>query len=41
MNVGNVSDFSFDKKGNYLAWIIDAQIRSATVSNFAIWPPAW
>jgi dipeptidyl aminopeptidase/acylaminoacyl peptidase len=25
MNVGNVSDFSFDKKGNYLAWIIDAQ----------------
>lgn len=25
MNIGNVSDFSFDKKGNYLAWIIDAQ----------------
>jgi dienelactone hydrolase len=25
LNVGNVSDFSFDKKGNYLAWIIDAQ----------------
>jgi dipeptidyl aminopeptidase/acylaminoacyl peptidase len=25
MNVGNVSDFSFDKKGNYLAWIVDAQ----------------
>jgi dienelactone hydrolase len=25
MNVGNVSDFAFDKKGNYLAWIIDAQ----------------
>jgi acetyl esterase/lipase len=25
MNVGNVSDFSFDKKGNHLAWIIDAQ----------------
>jgi dienelactone hydrolase len=25
MNVGNVSDFSFDKKGNSLAWIIDAQ----------------
>lgn len=25
MNVGNVSDFSFDKKGNWLAWIIDAQ----------------
>ena len=25
LNVGNVSDFSFDKKGNSLAWIIDAQ----------------
>ncbi len=25
MNIGNVSDFSFDKKGNYLAWLIDAQ----------------
>ncbi len=25
LNIGNVSDFSFDKKGNYLAWIIDAQ----------------
>jgi dipeptidyl aminopeptidase/acylaminoacyl peptidase len=25
MNVGNVSEFSFDKKGNYLAWIVDAQ----------------
>ena len=25
MNVGNVADFSFDKKGNWLAWIIDAQ----------------
>ena len=25
MNVGNVSDFAFDKKGNWLAWIIDAQ----------------
>lgn len=25
LNVGNVSDFSFDKKGNWLAWIIDAQ----------------
>ena len=25
MNVGNVSEFAFDKKGNWLAWIIDAQ----------------
>ena len=25
MNVGNVSDFSFDKKGNWLAWLVDAQ----------------
>ncbi len=25
MNVGNVSDFSFDKKGDWLAWLIDAQ----------------
>ena len=25
MNVGNVSDFAFDKKGNWLAWTIDAQ----------------
>jgi dipeptidyl aminopeptidase/acylaminoacyl peptidase len=25
LNVGNVAEFSFDKKGNYLAWIIDAQ----------------
>jgi dipeptidyl aminopeptidase/acylaminoacyl peptidase len=25
LNVGNVSEFAFDKKGNYLAWIIDAQ----------------
>jgi dipeptidyl aminopeptidase/acylaminoacyl peptidase len=24
-NIGNVSEFAFDKKGNYLAWIIDAQ----------------
>ena len=27
MNVGNVSDFAFDKKGDWLAWIIDAQDR--------------
>ena len=25
MNVGNVSEFAFDKKGDWLAWIIDAQ----------------
>ncbi len=25
MNIGNVSDFSFDKKGDWLAWLIDAQ----------------
>lgn len=24
LNFGNVADFSFDKKGDYLAWIIDA-----------------
>ncbi len=24
-NLGNVSDFAFDKKGNWFAWIIDAQ----------------
>ena len=24
LNVGNVSEFAFDKKGDYLAWIIDA-----------------
>ena len=25
LNIGNVSDFSFDKKGDWLAWLIDAQ----------------
>ena len=25
INVGNVAEFAFDKKGNYLAWIVDAQ----------------
>ncbi len=25
INIGNVSEFAFDKKGNYLAWIVDAQ----------------
>ncbi|MBZ5605721.1 MAG: S9 family peptidase, partial [Acidobacteriia bacterium] len=28
LNFGNVSDFSFDKKGNWLAWIIDAQDKA-------------
>ena len=25
INIGNVSDFAFDKKGDWLAWLIDAQ----------------
>jgi acetyl esterase/lipase len=25
LNIGNVSDFAFDKKGDWLAWIVDAQ----------------
>jgi dipeptidyl aminopeptidase/acylaminoacyl peptidase len=25
LNLGNVSDFAFDKKGNWFAWIVDAQ----------------
>jgi len=28
LNIGNVSDFSFDKKGNWLAWLIDAQDKA-------------
>ena len=28
LNIGNVSDFAFDKKGRWLAWIIDAQEKS-------------
>jgi len=28
LNIGNVSDFAFDKKGNFLAWIIDAQDKA-------------
>lgn len=27
-NIGNVSEFAFDKKGQWLAWIIDAQEKS-------------
>ena len=27
-NIGNVSEFAFDKKGRWLAWIIDAQEKS-------------
>ncbi len=25
INIGNVAEFAFEKKGNYLAWIVDAQ----------------
>ncbi|MGQ9578883.1 MAG: prolyl oligopeptidase family serine peptidase [Candidatus Aminicenantales bacterium] len=25
INIGNVAEFAFDKQGNYLAWIVDAQ----------------
>ena len=28
LNIGNVSDFAFDKKGNWLAWLIDAQDKA-------------
>lgn len=28
LNIGNVSEFAFDKKGAWLAWIIDAQEKS-------------
>ena len=28
MNVGNVSEFAFDKKGDWLAWTIDAQDKA-------------
>jgi dipeptidyl aminopeptidase/acylaminoacyl peptidase len=28
LNVGNVSDFSFNKKGDWLAWVIDANEKS-------------
>ena len=28
INMGNVADFAFDKKGRYLAWTIDAQDKS-------------
>jgi dienelactone hydrolase len=28
INVGNVADFAFDKKGHYLAWVIDAQDKA-------------
>ena len=27
-SIGNVSDFAFDKKGNWLAWLIDAQDKA-------------
>jgi dienelactone hydrolase len=28
MSVGNVAEFAFDKKGDYLAWIVDAQDKA-------------
>jgi dipeptidyl aminopeptidase/acylaminoacyl peptidase len=28
LNIGNVAEFAFDKKGNWLAWIVDAQEKS-------------
>ncbi len=28
LNLGNVSEFAFDKKGKWLAWLIDAQNQS-------------
>jgi acetyl esterase/lipase len=28
INIGNVAEFAFDKKGRYLAWIIDAQDKT-------------
>ncbi len=28
MSVGNVSEFAFDKKGDYFAWIVDAQDKA-------------
>ena len=28
LNIGNVSEFSFDKKGRLMAWIVDAQDKS-------------
>ncbi len=28
LNIGNVSDFAFDKKGSWLAWLIDANEKS-------------
>ena len=28
LNIGNVAQFAFDKKGNWLAWIVDAQEKS-------------
>ena len=28
INIGNVADFAFDKKGRYMAWTIDAQDRA-------------
>ncbi|UCC38705.1 MAG: prolyl oligopeptidase family serine peptidase [Candidatus Aminicenantes bacterium] len=34
LSIGNVSEFAFDKKGNWLAWIVDAEDRSANGVQF-------
>lgn len=44
LNIGNVADFAFDKKGNWLAWTIDANEKSGNgiqvrnMSNGAVLP---
>ncbi len=44
LNIGNVSEFRFDKKGNWLAWTVDAQDKSGNglqfrnVSTGAVYP---
>jgi dipeptidyl aminopeptidase/acylaminoacyl peptidase len=44
LNIGNVSEFSFDKKGNWLAFVIDAQdmvgngVQLRNMSNGAVMP---
>ncbi len=36
MNVGNVSEFAFDKKGEWLAWMMDAQDKAGNGMELAI-----
>jgi dienelactone hydrolase len=44
MNVGNVSDFAFDKHGDWLAWLVDAQdkegngVQLRNMANGAVMP---